>query len=390
MIDLGSIGPYAASALSSIDALDKTRWRTLIGRDQPFLDPHHFGILEKTGLTGEHVGFNPYYLALTDQAGVLKGAAPCFLKESSKGELGIDWGLPIAHERAAGPYYPKLVVEVPLTPLPGPRLLVGDTEESGTIREALLIALDKLAKRTGARSVQIAYGTREDQQAAKAQGYIPTNTLTFTWRSRAESNFQEFKSSLTKGGRWRLKSEYEKPVAEGLVIRSVPGCDITPDLMATIYQLYCDVFSQHAQEEWLNRAYFDELVQTMPDAIEFLAAWEKDAPIAGLFCVLGEKTVSAQHWVTGSARRGLLFSLMFHSYKDAIERGYSAVDYGAIGEHKALRAAAPEPLFHALKFMDKTFQGFAETVLAKRQNAHEATYLNFARQVPYKEKWIPE
>ncbi|WP_317055409.1 GNAT family N-acetyltransferase [Roseovarius rhodophyticola] len=390
MIELGNIGPYIASAVPSIDALDKIRWQAFIGPDQPYLDPRHLGILEKTGLIGEAVGIIPYYVTLTDQAGVLKGAAPAFLKDNSNGELGIDWGLPLAHERAVGPYYPKLVVEVPLTPWPGQRLLVDHAEDCIAIRESLLIALNQLAQKTGVRSVQIAYGTREDQVAAQAQGYVPADTLTFTWRSRAETDFDAFRSSLTKGGRWRLKTEYEKRVAEGVVIRRVQGSEITPDLMSKIHELYCDVFEQHAHAEWLNRAYFDALLQTMPDAIEFLAAWEDDVPIAGLLCFCGEKTISAQHWVTKSARIGLLFSLMYHSYKEAIERGYSAVDYGTIGAHKALRAAAPEPLFHAFKFVDDAFQNLATTVLAKRQKVHEAAYLDFARQVPYKDKRLPE
>lgn len=124
----------------------------------------------------------------------------------------------------------------------------------------------------------------------------------------------------------------------------------------------------------------------MSDATEFLGVWDNDEPIAGLLCFRGDQTVYAQHWVTNTDRSSLLFALMFFSYQEAIVRGFSAVDYGTIGAHKALRAAAPEPLFHAFKFANNEFHSLAETVLAKRSAATQAAFGEFARQVPYKDK----
>ncbi|CAN0589260.1 unnamed protein product, partial [Ectocarpus sp. 12 AP-2014] len=224
---LGTIDALKAGAHSRISDVCAASWRALIGPDQPYLDPRHFSILEYSGLIGETAETVPHYVTLTDSDGNLCGAAPVFLKTHSNGELGIDWGLPMAHERAVGSYFPKLTLEVPLTPWLGPRLLVGDAENADALRFALLQAVERLALKTGAKSVQMLFGTKQDQTAATKLGYTSTETITFTWRSRGEPSFEEFKSSLSKKGRHRLRDEYEKIVDDGLVIKCIDGPDIT-------------------------------------------------------------------------------------------------------------------------------------------------------------------
>ena len=386
MTNLGTFEGLEATAHPRISAVCETSWRTLAGPDQPYLDPIHLGILEETQLVGEAAGTIPHYVTLRDAEGILRGAAPVFLKTHSHGELGIDWGLPMAHERAVGPYFPKLTLEVPLNPWPGPRLLVPASQNGGNVRRSLLQAIEKLAEVMGAKSIQIAYGTASDQAAAVACGFFPTETLTFTWRSQGEQGFGDFKALLSKRGRQRLRQEYESRISEGLVFRRIDGLEITPEFVSKIYAMYCHVFEQHAHKEWLSKVYFDQVIARMSDATEFLGVWDNDEPIAGLLCFRGDQTVYAQHWVTNTDRSSLLFALMFFSYQEAIVRGFSAVDYGTIGAHKALRAAAPEPLFHAFKFANNEFHSLAKTVLAKRSAATRAAFGEFARQVPYKDK----
>ena len=390
MMCLGTIDGFKADAHASISDICAASWRALAGPDQPYLDPRHFSILENTRLIGETAGTIPHYVTLADAGGKLLGAAPVFLKTHSHGELGIDWGLPLAHERTAGPYFPKLALEVPLTPWAGPRLLVGDTQNGAAIRHALLKAVDKIVLAVGAKSVQILYGSEQDQAAAMTFGYTSSETLTFIWRSRGEPSFDAFRASLSQKGRNRLRDEYEKVVANGLVIKRIDGADITPTLIDKIYDLYCDVFRQHAHAEWLNKFYFERLVLDMPETVELLTASQDGALVAGMWCLRGERIIFGQHWVTNSPRNSLLFALMYCSYKLAIERGYLAVDFGTVGAHKALRGAAPEPLFHAVKFADANFQSLAETVLKKRNAATQSSFQAFARQVPYKDKRLAE
>lgn len=386
MTHLAHIDTYDLSTHASIDAFGDAAWQTCVGPNQPYLDPRHLRALETSGLIGVEAGTLPTYLALKDADGTLQGAAPVFLKTHSSGELGVDWGLPLAHDRVAGPYYPKLTVEVPLTPWAGPRLLVAGAKDQNAARRALLSGLDALVQQVNASSVQIGYGTKEDQTAAQAHGYLPVETTTFTWRSRGEQDFDAFKASQSKRGRYRLRAEYERLVADGLVIKRLDGADLTPDVLARIFELYCAVFKQHKHGAWLNYAYFETLVTTMPGVIEFSGVWDGDQLIAGLFFFLGGDKMIGQHWVAEHSHQGLLFALMYQSYRDAIERGYQSVDYGPIGAHKAYRAAIPEPLYHALKFADATFQGLAETVLAKRATAQQAEMAAFAFKSPYKDK----
>ena len=53
----------------------------------------------------------------------MTAAAPAYLKTHSQGEYVFDHGWAEAWQRAGQPYYPKLQVAVPFTPVPGRRLL---------------------------------------------------------------------------------------------------------------------------------------------------------------------------------------------------------------------------------------------------------------------------
>jgi hypothetical protein len=59
-----------------------------------------------------------------DERGTVIGAAPAYVKSHSYGEYVFDHGWAHAYEQAGGRYYPKLLVAVPFTPVPGPRLLL--------------------------------------------------------------------------------------------------------------------------------------------------------------------------------------------------------------------------------------------------------------------------
>ena len=54
---------------------------------------------------------------------MLVAACPLYLKDHSYGEYVFDWAWADAYQRHGLDYYPKLLIAVPFTPVPGPRLL---------------------------------------------------------------------------------------------------------------------------------------------------------------------------------------------------------------------------------------------------------------------------
>src|SRR6201999_1360847 len=95
--------------------------------------------LESTGCIRDDFGWRAHHLAL-HEGEALVAAAPLYIKGNSHGEFVFDWSWAGAWERAGGDYYPKLLNAVPYSPVTGARLLVGNTPESDTRRQALAAA----------------------------------------------------------------------------------------------------------------------------------------------------------------------------------------------------------------------------------------------------------
>ena len=98
----------------------------------------------------------------------LIGALPLYAKAHSYGEYVFDWGWADAYRRHGRRYYPKLLVAVPFTPVPGPRVLASD---AATRRAAP--ACDR--PRSGRRLFVLARAvpTPEEAAAGEAMGMIP-------------------------------------------------------------------------------------------------------------------------------------------------------------------------------------------------------------------------
>ena len=67
-------------------------------------------------------------------------AAALYLKDHSYGEYVFDWAWADAYQRHGLRYYPKLLVAVPFTPVPGPRLLARDATRRGALLASALHA----------------------------------------------------------------------------------------------------------------------------------------------------------------------------------------------------------------------------------------------------------
>jgi len=139
--------------------------------------------------------------------GQLVAAAPLYAKQHSYGEYVFDWAWAQAYEQHGVPYYPKGLVAVPFTPVPGPRLLATDAEA----RAALVQALLTHAREQRWSSLHILFAQPEDVQACADAGLMLRHTVQFHWRNAGYADFDAFlatlqqekrKKSARNGARW--------------------------------------------------------------------------------------------------------------------------------------------------------------------------------------------
>jgi len=89
-------------------------------------------------------------------------------------------------------YYPKLLVAVPFTPVPGSRLLARDAHA----RVALLHALRQVAHTHGLSSAHLLFLDDAEQAAACQTGWLLRTGVQFHWENRPGSPYPSFDAYL--------------------------------------------------------------------------------------------------------------------------------------------------------------------------------------------------
>ena len=111
--------------LASVQQLDPQTWNALLALQPaptPFMRHEYLAAMEQSGSATPETGWVIRVITIWDQ-GELLAACPLYIKNHSYGEYVFDWAWARAYEQHGLPYYPKAVMAVPFTPVPGSRLL---------------------------------------------------------------------------------------------------------------------------------------------------------------------------------------------------------------------------------------------------------------------------
>src|ERR1700712_2262675 len=106
-------------------ALARDAWNTLLAgsaHPTPFMRHEYLLAMHESGSAVVDAGWQALFLSVWDHDEMV-AACPAYLKTHSYGEYVFDWAWADAYRRNGLAYYPKLLVAVPFTPVPGSRLL---------------------------------------------------------------------------------------------------------------------------------------------------------------------------------------------------------------------------------------------------------------------------
>lgn len=370
------------AAMAEIPEAD---WDSCAGPGQPLLWHRHLHALEIAGIAVPENGFTPRHVVLRDARGGIVGAAPAYLKTHSRGELGVDLGLPMAHDRLCGSYYPKLQVEVPMIPFAGDRLLVQPGADRGRVISALAAALWQVADETGASSVQISHlADPTDAQALAAAGHEVAESNTFLWQAGPDRSLAESLERMTSRARSEIGRQRRRVGEAGLRYRYLRGDALSPELAARFYPLYQDNFARHGTETWLNEAYFEEVLRQMPEVIELGIALDGDRWAGVVFAMIAGRHGYSQYWGLDGEQRGLHFELvMYRGFERAFVTGLYSLDYGATGGHKAERGLVSTPVWTAFRFRSPDFAAIARAACLRKTRAAQTERAAAIARLPY-------
>jgi len=351
MPDATSAGAQSSSSLvlavaPGIGALDPAEWDACAAGQGPFLRHAGLRAAEDSGLAGPANGWRAVHLTARDPAGRLVGAVPLYLRGDSQDEHWVDQGWAAGYQAAGGRYYPKLLTAVPFAPVTGRRLLLRPDAPSGTA-EALVGAMEALARRHGLSSIHAAFPDESDRARFEAAGWLTQHAVQYEWRNPGYRDFDEFLGSLSSRKRVKLRRERRAVLDSGVRIRDVPGDRAGGAEVALLLDLLNDLHGRRKTRQPLTADYLLRLCAGLGDAVTLTFADLDGVTVGALLTVAGDGQMHVRNWGCRGEPRFLHFEVCYHrTVERAITRGLTVVEGGYGGPHKLARGFAPK-LVHA-------------------------------------------
>jgi len=361
--------------LDAVGAVTRAAWDALLDPlANPFVSWTFLDALETSGCAGPSHGWRPRHLTLwRDES--LVAAAPAYLKFDHEGDFARDWVWSSAIERAGVRYFPRLLITVPITPVPGRRFLVAPGEDRAAAVKLLVEGAQRLARDERASSVHVLYALDEEAEALTAQGLASRVDFQAHWVNRGYTSTDDF---LTRGldskQRRNARVERARPPAQGITIRTVRGAELAADrdrwgrLAHSFYHATVD--GMRWGRPWLNAELFARIFHDQPEPLELVVATRAGRDIAGAFNVHHEGRLFGRYWGAHEHHDVLHFNVcLHHSIDDCIARGIQVFEGGAGGSHKLLRGFDLSPTFGGHWFANARINKEIAAFLAEERRA---------------------
>lgn len=385
---------YVTRVVTSALKVPAAQWNDLLaGRHaaSPFMRHEYLAALERSGSATPATGWTPRFITLW-RGDQLQAACPLYLKDHSYGEYVFDWAWANAYEQHGLAYYPKAVVAVPFTPVPGARLLARDQ----AARQALLEAVIAWCRGEKLSSLHLLFAGDEDAAAGAASDLRLRHTVQFHWTSQQWSDFDAFLASLAHDKRKKIRQERRKVAEAGVTFRALEGRGIGPVDWDFFYRCYERTYYEHGNAPYLTRDFFRRMASDMPDSWLLFVAERAGKRIAASLIALGaqvppdgtpgEKVAYGRYWGALARVDCLHFEACYYQpLQWCIEHGYDRFEGGAQGEHKMARALMPVKTTSAHWLAHPAFADAVERFL-QREGQGMAGYLeHLERRSPFRQ-----
>jgi predicted N-acyltransferase len=330
----------------SIRELGEQAYRSLLDDETPpFLRFEWLDALERTGCVVPKRGWLPMHLTLHEH-GELVAAAPAYVKGNSEGEFVFDHSWARFAEAELGiAYYPKLIVAVPFTPATGPRLLVRDGASRERLAAAFCEALRAVCRDGKLSSAHVLFPSQAEVSAYASAGLLERHGVQYQWQNPGYASFDEFLARFDAKKRHQIRRERRELEKRNIELEVLTGKRLGPELADFIFDFYVATVDKFPWgRRYLNRAFFEEVCTTMPEALHVVVARERGGTrrLGGSFNLLGKRRLYGRYWGALADIPFLHFNVCFYKgIEEAIERRLEGFEPGAGGEHKVARGFEP-------------------------------------------------
>ena len=330
--------------IDQISRIPARHWQQLNNADRnPFMQPAFLQALEDSGAASAQGGWQPHHLVVESDAGLV-AFMPLYLKTHSYGEYVFDWSWAEAYQRYGLAYYPKLVTAIPYTPSQGERLLVTDGAQKSDLIPLIVAAVKAEAERLGASGWHLLFPQEDEHQLLADQQLHTRLTCQFHWFNTGNwQDFDQFLAEFSSKKRKNVKQERRKVAQQGFRLARVEGTEITPEQLEHFYHCYHITYLQRGRQGYLNRVFFQQLLDTMPEQIMLVIAYDaEETPLAAALFFHDNASLYGRYWGSKVEADSLHFEACYYQgIEYCLERGLSHFDPGTQGEHKISRGFHP-------------------------------------------------
>jgi len=371
--------------------IDAGAWDALLAMQpapSPFMRHAYLAALHDSGSATGASGWAPRFFTLWRGKDLI-AACPLYLKDHSYGEYVFDWAWANAYQEHGLAYYPKALVAVPFTPVPGSRLLARHAESRALLVQALLAWCGEQEL----SSLHLLFGADEDVAACVEAGMMLRHTVQFHWLNQGWTDFDAFLASLAHDKRKKIRQERRKVHDAGVSFRWARGSDITAHDWDFFYRCYARTYREHGNPPYLTPDFFRTTARAMPQSWLLFIAEREGRPIASSLIALSHDAPASgvpeaaygRYWGALERVDCLHFEACYYQpLQWCIEHGVSRFEGGAQGEHKMARALMPVRTTSAHWLAHPAFADAVERFL-EREGAGIDNYLeHLGERTPFR------
>jgi len=351
----------------------------------PFMQQAYLQALHDSVSAVSATGWKPRFLSLW-QGDSLHAACPLYLKDHSYGEYVFDWAWANAYHQHGLSYYPKALISVPFTPVPGSRLLARNAHA----RQSLLQTAIALCQEEQLSSLHLLFGDESDMAAAQALGLLQRQTVQFHWQNLGWANFEAFLASLNQEKRKKIRQERRRVSDAGVVFRWSLGGDISTEDWRFFYQCYERTYLEHGNAPYLTPDFFQHMQATCADNWLLFIAQREGRPLASSLIGLqglgsAQGVAYGRYWGALERVDCLHFEACYYQpLQWCIDHGVQRFEGGAQGEHKMARALMPVSTHSAHWLADARFSHAVENFLEREGTGVENYLAHLGERNPFK------
>lgn len=355
------------------------QWQPMaLGDDNPFISNAFLCALESAGICSAETGWQPLHIELDERLRL-----PAYIKDNSWGEYVFDWSWADAYQQHNLDYYPKLLIAAPFTPSVGPRLINANESDATMLFESL----KDICKTQELSGFHILFANQQDQQLLDKLPLLQRHDIQYHWQNQNYQSFEHFLQRFKSRKRKNIKKERKAVSDQGIRVATIQGAEISQEQLNVFYHYYHATYLKRGRQGYLNRAFFQQILQAMPEKLVLFMAYLDEQPVAAALCFQDQECLYGRYWGCLEEYNQLHFEVCYyHGIDYCITTGRKRFDPGAQGEHKISRGFEPVITRSYHWLANKDFFAAAESFCQREKQYVEKYRDDVIQSLPFSEQ----